>query len=48
MTAPLTVRRVELKEQKSTPDRYVLQAPHGVRVEELGVHELVTILRRLA
>lgn len=43
-----TFRRVELKEQKSTPGRHVLQAPHGVRVEDLGVEELVTILRRLA
>lgn len=40
-------RRVELQRQPSTSSRYVLRAPHGVRVEDLGVEELVTILRRL-
>jgi|SRR5688572_17323654 len=40
-------RRVELQRQPSTSSRYVLRAPHGVRVEGLGVEELVTILRRL-
>ena len=39
-------RRIELQ-QPSTSSRYVLRAPHGVRVEDLGVEELVTILRRL-
>lgn len=43
-------RRVELEQQPastSTASRYVLRAPHGIRVEDLGVEELVTILRRL-
>ena len=43
-----TFRRVELQRPpSSTSSRYVLRAPHGVRVEDLGVDELVTILRRL-
>jgi transposase-like protein len=40
-------RRVELQRQPSASSRYVLRAPHGVRVEDLGAEELVTILRRL-
>jgi len=40
-------RRVELQRQASTSSQYVLHAPHGVRVEGLGLDELVTILRRL-
>jgi transposase-like protein len=40
-------RRVELQRPPSTTSRYVLRAPHGVRVEDLGVEELVTILQRL-
>ena len=42
-----TFRRVELQRPPSAASRFVLQAPHGVRVEDLGVEELVTILRRL-
>jgi len=43
-------RRVEVQRAastSSTASRYVLRAPHGVQVEDLGVEELVTILRRL-
>ena len=40
-------RRVEVQQPKTASNRFVLQAPHGVRVEDLGVEELVTILRRL-
>jgi transposase-like protein len=42
-------RRVELQRppSPSATTRYVLRAPHGVRVEDLGVDELVTILQRL-
>ena len=40
-------RRVELQRAPSTGSRFVLRAPHGVRVEDLGVDELVTILRGL-
>ena len=40
-------RRVELQRAPSTASRFVLRAPHGVRVEDLGVDELVTILRGL-
>ena len=42
-------RRVELQRlpSPSTSSRYVLEAPHGVHVDDLGVDELVTILRRL-
>ena len=40
-------RRVEVKRQAPTSSRYVLHAPHGVRVEALELDELVTILRRL-
>lgn len=40
-------RRVELQPPPSSAGRFVLQAPHGVRVEDLGVEELVAILRRL-
>jgi len=40
-------RRVELQRPPSTGSRFVLRAPHGVCVEDLGVEELVTILRRL-
>jgi transposase-like protein len=40
-------RRVELQRPPSSASRFVLRAEHGVRVEDLGVEELVTILRRL-
>jgi hypothetical protein len=40
-------RRVELQRPQSTSTRYVLRALHGIRVEDLDVEELVTILRRL-
>jgi hypothetical protein len=36
-----------LQRAPSTASRFVLRAPHGVRVEDLGVDELVTILRGL-
>jgi transposase-like protein len=40
-------RRVELQRVPPAASRFILRAPHGVRVEDLGVDELVTILRRL-
>lgn len=39
-------RRVELR-PPAVMSRLVLHAPHGVRVEGLGVDELVAILQRL-
>lgn len=38
---------VTTRRPPSTSSRYVLRAPYGVRVKDLGVEELVTILRRL-
>jgi 1,6-anhydro-N-acetylmuramate kinase len=40
-------RRVELKAAAMTASRCVLHAPHGVRVEGLGLDELVAVLQRL-
>lgn len=40
-------RRVELSVGAAKPARYVLHAPHGVRVEGLALEELVTVLRSL-
>src|SRR5690242_10885840 len=36
-------RRVELQRQTSTPSQYALHGPHGVRVDGLGLDELVMI-----
>ena len=40
-------RRVELSAAPLSAGRHVLHAPHGVRIEDLAVDELVDILRRL-
>lgn len=40
-------RRVEVKHPMPATSRCVLHAPHGVRVDGLGLDELVAILQRL-
>jgi len=40
-------RRVELKPAAMAAGQCVLHAPHGVRVEGLGLEELVAVLQRL-